>query len=253
LLDSTTMPLNQTLFGWADFRSKKNGVKLHLAYDPTADTPCFFSITPAKKHDMKAAAELPIQPGSEYVFDRAYNAYEWWQELHNAGCIFTTRLKKNARFSFEEWRVPEGADDVIRMEKGCHALLRRIVYHCPVRDKQLVFVTNDLQRPAIEVANRYRERWQIELFFKWVKQHLKIKRFLGTSENAVKIQIVIALIAYLILRILQQTKLPNLTLHHLANLIKANIFQRKPWENLLKPPDKSSNISEINQIELGLC
>lgn len=257
LLDSTTMPLNQNLFGWADFRSRKNGVKLHLAYNPKADTPCFFSITPAKKHDMKAAADMPIQAGAEYVFDRAYNAYDWWQELHELGCIFTTRMKKNAQFSFVEFRVPQGdgvlADDVIQMEKGCTAPLRRIVYHCPLRNKRLVFVTNAMERPALEVANRYRERWQIELFFKWVKQHLRIKKFLGTSENAVKIQIIIALIAYLILRIIQQTKLPMLTLHQLANLTKANIFQRKTWQTLLKPPDKTNNINTLIQLKMTLC
>ena len=257
LLDSTTIPLNQTLFDWAEFRSHKHGVKLHLAYNPRADMPCFFAITPAKKNDMKAAAEMPIQSGATYVFDRAYNDYRWWQELHDEGCTFVTRLKKNVTYVTETWNLAKGdgvlTDDIITMKQRCTAPLRRITYHCPVKDKRLVFVTNNLDISALEVASLYRERWQVELFFKWVKQNLKIKKFIGTSMNAVKTQIIIALIAYVILRLVQQTKMPDQTLRHITNLTKANIFQKKTWIDLIIPPDKTKVQRKSNQLEFALC
>ena len=258
LLDSSTIPLNKTLCQWAEFRSQKSGVKLHLAYDPNADVPAFFSITHAKRHDMVEAASFAIVAGATYVFDRAYNAYKWWQELQKEGCRFVCRLKKNARFTFVEWRVPEGegvhADDVIQLtDEACTTPLRRIVYHCATRDKRLVFVTNDLESPARVIADLYKQRWQIELFFKWIKQNLKIKKFLGTSENAVKIQIIIALITYLILRIIQQGLPININLKRLRNLTKANIFQRKTFHQLLKKTEKTISISQISQMEMELC
>ncbi|MCP4399759.1 MAG: IS4 family transposase [bacterium] len=258
LIDSSTMPLNQKLFDWAEFRSKKSGVKLHLVYDPDADVPTYFTITVAKKHDMKEVADFPITPGADYIFDRAYNAYSWWQELQNNGCRFVCRLKKNANFTFEKWREPQGksvlADDIIQLhDKAYQERLRRIVYHCPIKDKRLVFVTNDLTSPALEIAELYKKRWQIELFFKWVKQNLRIKKFLGTSENAVKIQIIIALISYLILRILQQNLPLTTSLKSLTDRIKANIFQRKTILHLFKPPDINYNISGLEQMELEVC
>lgn len=254
LIDSSTMPLNQQLFDWAEFRSKKSGVKLHLIYDPHADLPTCFTITPAKKHDMKEAAEFPITPGADYVFDRAYNAYGWWQELSDAGCRFVCRAKKNMKFHAEESRETQGEgvleDDLIRLQKDYEGRLRRIVYHCPVRDKRLVFVTNDLTSPATDIAELYKKRWQIELFFKWIKQNLRIKKFLGTSENAVKIQIIIALITYLILRIIQQSLPLKTSLKSLTDRLKANIFQRKTILHLFKPPNIIKNIKNLEQMEM---
>lgn len=255
LIDSSTISLNQKLFDWAEFRSKKSGVKLHLVYDPHADMPTYFTITPAKKHDMKEAVEFPITQGADYVFDRAYNAYRWWQELSDASCRFVCRAKKNMKFTFEEWRQTQGegvlADDLIRLQQDYEGCLRRIVYHCPLKDKRLVFVTNDLHSPALEIADLYKKRWQIELFFKWVKQNLRIKKFLGTSENAVRIQIIIALITYLILRILQQQLPLTTSLKSLTGRIKANIFQRKTITQLFKPPNITNNINGLKQMELS--
>lgn len=258
LIDSTTIPLNKELFDWAHFRSTKSGVKLHMVYDPNADVPTYFTITPAKKNDMKEAADLPITPGADYVFDRAYNGYAWWQELHDQGCRFVCRLKSSARFSFLEWRMPEGegvlADDVIQLrDDACSAPLRRIVYHCSNRNKRLVFVTNDLASPASEIAELYKQRWQIELFFKWIKQNLKIKKFLGTNENAVKIQIIVALIAYLIIRIIQQSLPPNISMKSLTDRIRATIFSRKTIPDLFKPPKIIPKNKQLNQLELIPC
>jgi len=258
LIDSSTIPLNQQLFDWAEFRSQKSGVKLHTVYDPNAAVPTYFTITPAKKHDMKEAAEFPISPGADYVFDRAYNAYGWWQELHNHGCRFVCRLKKNARFTVLAWRIPQGegvlADDVIRLkDEACHTPLRRITFYCPIRNKRLVFITNDLKSPAVEIAALYKKRWQIELFFKWIKQNLKIKKFLGTSENAVKIQIMVAIIVYLILRIMLQTLPKNIALKSLTDRIRATIFQQKTIPEIFKPPKISNKIKCPKQEALKLC
>lgn len=255
LIDSSTIPLNQHLFDWAEFRSKKSGVKLHLVYDPNADIPTYFTITPAKHNDMKEAADFPITPGAGYVFDRAYTAYGWWQELNDNGCRFVCRAKTNMAFTFEAWREPKGdgvlADDLIQLQKGYERRLRRIVSHCQLTDKRLVFVANDLQSPATEIAALYKKRWQIELFFKWIKQNLRIKKFLGTSENVVKIQIIIALITYLILSIIQQSLPLKTSLKSLKDRLKANIFQRKTILQLFKPPNKINNIKTLKQLELA--
>ena len=256
LIDSSTISLNQKLFHWADFRTKKNGVKLHLVFDPAADVPTYFSVTPAKKHDMKAAKKFPITKGAAYAFDRAYNCLKWWQELHDSGCTFVSRMKKNTKFKVQEQREISDEsvreDEVIALEnQKFTASLRRIVFYCKTREKELVFVTNDLQKSATEIADMYKERWKIELFFKWIKQNLKIKKFLGNSENAVKIQIIVALISYLILRILQQELPISTTLKSLKDRIKATLFQRKTIDELFRPPDKANNINGLIQLKLG--
>ena len=178
----------------------------------------------------------------------------WWQELSDAGCRFVCRAKKNMKLTYQEWREPQGdgvlADDLIELQKDYDGPLRRIVYHCPLKNKRLVFVTNDLNSPAIDIAERYKKRWQIELFFKWIKQNLRIKKFLGTSENAVKIQIIIALITYLILRIIQQQLPLKTSLKSLTDRLKANIFQQKTIPHLFKPPNTVRNISGLEQIEM---
>lgn len=254
LIDSTTISLNQQQFEWAKFRTHKNGMKLHFVYDPNTEVPTYFSMTPAKKNDCEAAKSIPLITGATYVFDRAYNHYEWYyKNLHLKGNTFVGRMKKNACYEVLETHPVEGNilfDQRIRLnsKKGqnCPVLLRRIHFVRKEDEKEIVLITNDLKRSAKELTGLYKQRWEIELFFKWIKQNLRIKRFLGTSENAVKIQVLIAMIAYLLLRFVKNSlPLNKLSLQEITRLISANIFHKKTLSELLlgvfeKPkPNKS--------------
>jgi len=203
LIDSTTIDLCKQQFEWATFRSGKSGVKVHMVYDPDVRVPTFFSISTAKKHDKKAAEHMPLLPGATYVFDRAYNDYAWFHDLTQRDIRFVSRMKSNAGFELVKALPVSDAgvlgDQLIRLssakgKKECPTTLRRICFVREEDGKVLTFITNDLKRTAGEIAALYKQRWQIELFFKWIKQNLKIKRFIGTSENAVRIQIIIAMI-----------------------------------------------------------
>ena len=254
LIDSTTVSLNQQQFGWAKFRTHQNGIKLHLVYDPNTEVPTFFSMTAAKKNDCEAAKSIPLIPGATYVFDRAYNHYEWYyKNLHLKGNIFVGRMKKNACYEVLTNRSVGGnivEDQTIRLssKKGqdCPIELRRIFFVRQEDGKEIVLISNDLKRSASEIMALYKQRWEIELFFKWIKQNLRIKRFLGTSENAVKIQVLVAMIAYLLLRFVKNTlSLSKLSLQEIARLISTNIFHKKALISLLSgaveklKPDKS--------------
>jgi len=254
LIDSTTISLNQHDFKWAKFRTHQNGMKLHFVYDPTAKVPTYFSMTPAKVNDCEAAKTIPLIKGATYVFDRAYNYYEWYyKNLHLKGNIFVGRMKKNTVYEVIKTRKVKGniiSDEEILLssKKGqdCPVTLRRIHFIRKEDGKEIVLITNDLKRKAEEIMALYKQRWEIELFFKWVKQNLRIKRFLGTSENAVKIQVLVAMIAYLLLRITKNSlPLNKLSLQEVARLISANIFHKKSLGELLLgafdkfKPDKS--------------
>ena len=254
LIDSTTVSLNQHQFEWAKYRTHKNGMKLHFVYDPNTEVPTYFSMTPAKKNDCEAAKSLPLITGATYVFDRAYNHYEWYyKNLHLKGNTFVGRMKKNACYKVLETHPVEGnilADQTIRLtsKKGqdCPILLRRIHFLRKEDDKKIVLITNDLKRRPTAIMDLYKQRWEIELFFKWIKQNLRIKRFLGTSKNAVKIQVLVAMIAYLLLRFVKNSlSLNKLSLQEITRLISANIFHKKTLGDLLLgvydrfKPDKS--------------
>lgn len=254
LIDSTTISLNQHDFEWAKFRTHQHGIKLHFVYDPTTKTPTYFSMTPAKVNDCEAAKSIPLIKGATYVFDRAYNHYEWYyKNLHLEGNIFVGRMKKNTLYDVTKNRKVSGniisdKEIVLSSKKGqdCPITLRRIYFIRKEDGKEIVLISNDLARDAEELMVLYKQRWEIELFFKWVKQNLRIKRFLGTSENAVKIQVLIAMIAYLLLRLTKNSlPLNKLSLQEIARLISANIFHKKSLGGLLlgvldkTKPDKS--------------
>jgi len=262
LIDSTTIDLCKQQFEWASFRSGKSGVKIHTVYDPDAQTPTFFSITDAKKHDKKEAEKMPLLKGATYVFDRAYNDYAWFHDLTLGGTTFVSRMKSNAGFEVTESLSVSDAgvleDQLIRLSstkgrEACPTTLRRIRFVREEDSKVLTFITNDLKRSAGEVASLYKQRWQIELFFKWIKQNLKIKRFIGTSENAVKIQIIIAMIAYLLLHIANKVVDSKVTLQQLARLVSVNLMQRRDILELvmkLSPPPKRQPTENLNQLSL---
>lgn len=247
LIDATILPLNATLCRWAHVGTKSTGAKLHLVYDPKAACPTYFAITPARVNDITAAHTMPIEPGATYVFDKGYCDFGWWAALDAAGCRFVTRLKKSSPAHLVDERpVCEPAlisDRLItlnvRQARNRHnplqGTLREIIVLTEGR-RTLRLVTNDLTAPASDIAALYKARWQIELFFKWVKQNLRIKKFLGTSENAVKIQIIVALIAFLLLRLAHQPYAAITMLTNFMRKVRANLMHRKSIAEMLLPP-----------------
>lgn len=253
LIDSTTIDLNKQQFSWAHFRSGKAGIKLHFIYNPEQEVPTFFAMTTAKVNDRKAANHLPILSNATYVFDRAYNDYRWYYEqMHLKGNRFVGRMKSNAQYEVLETKAVQDnvlEDQTIRLtsKKGqnCPIALRRIRFIRLEDQKEIILISNDLKSTAPVLMDLYKQRWQIELFFKWVKQNLKIKRFFGTCEHAVHLQVLIAMIAYLLLKLLNNSLYTlQISLQKLTRLIAANLFQRKSITDLIasahqkRKPDK---------------
>lgn len=263
LIDSTSLRLSSLSADWATFSTDVFGAKMHIVYDPNADRPVYFAVTPANVNDITAAKAMAIEAGATYVFDLGYYDYGWWAQIDEVGGRFVTRLKKNTPFRVvQEDRVPRRSNiisDRIGYLPARLARSRKNPLQVPVRElvviidtgKMLRIVTNDLDAPAKEIADLYKQRWQIELFFRWVKQTLRIKRFVGVSENAVRIQIAVALIAFLILRMAQATQKTVRSALHFARLLRANLMYRRPIDQLLEP-EKPVPIN-LNQLNLGLC
>src|SRR5215210_2137776 len=215
LIDATGLRLDGRSLAWARCSAKVCGVKLHLVYDADADRPIYAAITPARVNDITAAQAMPIEPGATYVFDLGYYDYAWWAKLDRAQCRIVTRFKSNTPLTVIE-ELPVSPGTAILSDRIGHlpprlSNNRPNPFQDPVREvrvqldsgKVLRILCNDLDAGAQEIADLYKRRWAIELFFRWVKQTLKIRRFLGTSENAVRIQIAVALIAFLLLRMAQ--------------------------------------------------
>jgi Transposase DDE domain/Domain of unknown function (DUF4372) len=247
LIDSTSIRLSSLSEDWATFSADVFGAKAHIVYDPNADRPVYFAVTPAKVNDITAAKIMPIEPGATYVYDLGYYDYGWWARLDEAGCRFVTRLKKNTPLSVVKTnRVPKNSNIVSDRIAHLPARLansRNNPLQVPLREicviiengKQLRIVTNDLDAPAEEIAELYKQRWQIELFFRWVKQTLRIRHFIGVSENAVRIQIAIALIAFLILRMAQLAQKAVHSPLEFARLVRTNLMHRRPIDRLREP------------------
>jgi IS4 transposase len=244
LIDSTTIDLNLNQFKWATFRSKKGGIKLHTVYDPNAAVPVYFSLTEAKTNDAKELNNLPMMPNTTYVVDRAYNNYSWFYSLDQDNSRFVGRMKTNTCYKVVKTRTPIGmgvvADEIIRLssvkgKKDCPIDLRRVRFVREEDQKELVFITNDLSRSAVEIAALYKQRWEIELFFKWIKQNLKIKRFISQNRNGVMIQVLVALISYLLLKLTQLTHLSKQTLYQICLIIGVNLMERRDIMELLNP------------------
>jgi len=262
LIDSTSIRLSSLSKDWATFSADVYGAKAHIVYDPNADRPVYFEVTRANVNDITAAKAMPIEAGATYAFDLGYYDYGWWAGLDDAGCRFVTRLKKNAPFSVvKENRVPKNSNilhDRIGHLPARLANSRKNPLQVPLREitvtidtgKLLRIVTNDLDAPAEEIAELYKQRWQIELFFRWVKQTLRIRRFIGVSENAVRIQIAVALIAFLILRMAQLAQKAVHSPLEFARLVRINLMHRRSINQLLEPLQPIPINS--NQLKLGL-
>lgn len=262
LIDSTSVRLSSLSADWATFSAGVCGVKAHIMYDPNADRPIYFAVTPSNVNDITAAKVMPIEAGATYAFDLGFYDYGWWARLDDAGCRFVTRLKKNTPLTVVH-ENPVAEDGNILSDRIGYlpqrlANSRKNPLQVPVRElrviidsgKVLRIVTNDLDAPAQEIADLYKLRWQIELFFRWIKQTLRIKRFIGVSENAVRIQIAVALIAFLILRMAQAAQKVVHRPLEFARLVRTNLMLRRPIDRLLEPLQPIQ--ANPNQLKLGL-
>jgi len=247
-LDATTIDLCLSVFPWAKFRTTKGAVKLHVGVNHEGYLPEFISITDGKCHDITAARALRLPRGSIVAMDRGYTDYSWYNALNSGGISFVTRQRKNASYRIiNRSKVTQSkgitSDQKIQLTgvkaKICTVPLRRIGYRDPETGKHYVFLTNNFQLAANTIAEIYKSRWQIELFFKWIKQNLKIKSFLGTSRNAVMTQIWIAMCIYLILAWLKFSSQLNASLQQILRLLHLNLFERRELMALLRgdPPE----------------
>lgn len=247
-LDATVIDLCAEVFDWAKFRTTKGAVKLHLLLDHDGYLPSYAVVTEGKVHEIQVARKLKLQAGTMLVFDRGYTDYNWFQRLTEEKVHFVTRLKEKAAFIVVEERAAEGKgirqDEIIVMEKQGQRedapFLRRVCYWDEEAAREFVFLTNHLELPALTVAAIYKERWQIELLFKALKQNLRIKTFVGTTANALKTQIWTALIALLLVKYLQLRSKFDWSLSRLIALLRQQLFvYRDLWvwlETPLEPP-----------------
>jgi hypothetical protein len=244
LIDSTGLHLAGVGAQWARFSADVCGAKAHVVFDPDFGRPIYHAVTPAKVNDIVAAKNMPIEAGATYVFDLGYYDYAWWARLDAAGCRIVTRFKTNTPLEKARHQpLAPGASvlsDRIGFLPGRQAKNRKNPMRDAVREiavmtdtgKKLRLLTNDLDAPAQEIADLYKRRWQIELFFRLMKQTLKITHFIGRSENAVRIQIAVALIAFLMMRLLQQMSKEEHGFLELVRLVRANLMHRKDFTRL---------------------
>jgi IS4 transposase len=248
LIDSSPIPLGK-LVDWAKWNGRIRGLKLHVVYEPACDNPTHIEITDANINDMEIGEQFPIKPGFTHVFDKAYCKYRWWTAIHEADATFVTRQKTTSRFRAVSWRklrkrrgdgfsIVDDAE-VKFVSKGDSTLaipMRRIRVRRHDGSK-ITLVTNDMERPAVEIAGFYKARWQIELLFRWIKQHLHIRNFLGRNPNAIRLQLVAAMIAFILLRLAARENLVKIPIIRFAGLLAARLFMRATIAQIDKPPD----------------
>lgn len=260
LLDATTIPLCLSMFDWAKFRSKKGGVKLHLVLDYDGCLPVFAQVTKARKHEVKIAQKLPFPAGSVVVFDMGYIDYSWLFNLDSSKVFFVTRLKDNADYSIlKDYKIDKKKDPYMLQDADIQlngfyssrhypASLRMVRILDSITGKELTFLTNNFAWTPRTVADIYKERWNIEIFFKQIKQHLRIKSFIGTSENAVQIQIWTALITMLLLQYLKAQAQYGWHLSNLATFIRLNLFTKIVLMQWLNKPFLSNKEISTQQL-----
>jgi len=260
-LDSSTIDLSLSLFPWASFRETKAAIKLHTLLDLRGSIPVFIWITDGKPHDVRVLDILVPEPGSVYVLDRAYIDFERLRGLHEARAVFVTRAKKNLSYRRRYSAPCDRSTGIIcdqtiiltgkATRKHYPLPLRRVRYRDPESNKTFVFLTNDFGLPALTIAALYRNRWHVELFFKWIKQHLRIKAFYGTSPNAVKTQVWIAISAYVLVAIMRKRLGLKRDLYTILQILSVYPFEKVPLFQLLTAtPDLTTDQPLPNQLSL---
>jgi hypothetical protein len=254
-LDSTTIDLCLSLFPWAKFRRRKAAIKLHTLLALRGNYPTVVIVTPGRVHDVNILDQLAYEAGSFYVFDRAYLDFARLHRLHQSGAFFVTRARKNfccrRRYSrpvdkttglrFDQTVVLTG----FYVRRDYPDALRRIGFRDPKSGRLLVFLTNNFTEPALTIAQLYRCRWQIELFFKWLKQHLRIKTFYGTTENAVRSQVWIAIAVYLLVALLKKRLHLDQSLYTILQILSLTLFERTPISQALSQQRPSSELTDM--------
>ncbi|MQO15145.1 IS4 family transposase [Segatella copri] len=239
--DSTTIPLCLSVFWWAKFRKKKGGVKVHVLYDLEAQVPAFYHITTASVHDSKAMPEIPYETGAYYIFDRGYNNFKELFRIQRMESFFVVRAKTNLQNKCVKWkrRMPKNilSDAEIELtvynsRKDYPDNLRLVRYYDEKQGREFMFLTNAMDLTAQQIADLYKNRWQIELFFKWLKQHLKIKKFWGTTENAVRIQIAAAITAYCLVAIVQHDMKLKRSTYEVLQILSISLTDKTPLREL---------------------
>ena len=257
-LDASTIDLCLSVFPWADFRTTKGAIKLHVGLNHAGYLPEFVTITEGRDHDVTVGRTVNFPKGSIVVVDKAYNDYAWYKQLTDNGIFFVTRLKSNAKYRVIDRRAVLKDTGLtcdqtieftgIQTARKCPGNLRRIGYRDPVTGKHYVFLTNNFKLSAKTIADIYKSRWQVELFFKWIKQNLKIKSFVGTSKNAVMTQIWIAMCIYLLIAFIKfQSKLTR-SMQQILRILHLNLFEKRDLMALLRGDplrDKSINIYQM--------
>ncbi len=250
--DSTTIPLCLSVFWWAKFRKKKGGVKAHVLYDLEAQVPAFYHITTASVYDSKAMPEIPYETDAYYIFDRGYNNFGELYRIQRMESLFVVRAKSNLQYRCVRWkrRMPKNILTdaeieltVYKSRKDYPENLRLVRYHDEEQDREFMFLSNAMDLTAQQIADLYKNRWQIELFFKWLKQHLKIKKFWGTTENAVRIQISAAITAYCLVAIIQHDMQLKRSTYEVLQILSMSLTDKTPLKELF---DKtySNNVKE---------
>lgn len=250
-IDSTTIDLCLTLFPWATFRRTKAAIKLHTMLDLRSGVPSFIVVTPGRVHDVKFLDHISFEPGAYYVMDRAYVDFARLSRIHLAGAFFVTRLKSNSDWRRVESREADPETGVrsdmiialrgVRSRKDYPDRLRRVRYTDPETGKTLVFLTNNMTLPALTIAQLYRSRWRIELFFKWIKGHLRIESFYGLSDNAVRTQIWTAISVFVLIVILRKNGGLPQSPGSIAQVLSVSVFEKTPIFDLFSAPEDPTN------------
>jgi len=259
-LDASTIDLTLSLYPWAKFRKTKGAIKMHAMLDLRGNIPAFLYITDGKVHDIKATPQVPIEPEGIYLVDRAYVDFSWLWSIHQRGAFFVTRLKKAIKWTrilshpVDKSLGLRSDQEILLGSKKSKSLypkrLRRISFWDEMQGRTLVFLTNNFILSAETIAALYKARWEIELFFKWIKQNLKIKAFLGTSPNAVKTQIWIAMVVYLVLAILKERYHLDFPMSKLLHFLEVNLFEQKPLLSIFQINPRYKRHDEDKQLKL---